>query len=116
MLLTQGAAARLALSAVILYLAAHGVTGRQGLVSYIALQEQERALEGEQAQLDTEIAALSVRAARLRTDSKDFDRDYLEERARTLLNATRVDEVVFDLARLDAPGMAGTGRESAGLP
>jgi len=116
MLLTQGATVRVALSAVILYLAAHGVTGRQGLVSYIALQEKERALESEQAQLDTEIAGLTVRAARLRTDSADFDRDYLEERARTLLNATRADEVVFDLARLDTSGMAGTGRESAGLP
>ena len=116
MLLTQGVTARLALSAVILYLAAHGVTGRQGLVSYIALQEQERALASEQAQLDSEIAALTVRAARLRTDSKDFDRDYLEERARTLLNAARADEVVFDLARLDPAGMAGKSQESAGLP
>ena len=100
MLLTQGATARLALSAVILYLAAHGLTGRQGLVSYVALQEQERALKSEQAALDAEIAALAVRAGRLRTGGKDFDRDYLEERARDLLNAARADEVVVDLASL----------------
>ena len=104
MLLTQGVTVRLALSAVILYLAAHGVTGRQGLVSYMSLQEQERALETEQAALDTQIAALSERAARLRTGSKDFDRDYLEERARDLLNATRTDEVVIDLAALETAG------------
>ncbi len=111
MLLTQGATARLALSAVILYLAAHGLTGRQGLVSYMALQEQERTLTAEQAALDAEIAALSVRAARLRTGGKDFDRDYLEERARDLLNAARADEVVIDLAALESPS-----RNKAGQP
>ncbi len=110
MLLTQGVTVRLALSAVILYLAAHGVTGRQGLVSYIALQEQERALEGEQAALDAEIAALSTRAARLRTGGEAFDRDYLEERARALLNATRTDEVVVDLAALAGPSLNKAGQ------
>lgn len=100
MLLTQGAAARVALGALILYLAGHAVTGRQGLVSYVALQERERALDAEAARLDADIARLSDRARRLRTGSPDFDRDYLEERARDLLNAARADEVVIELADL----------------
>lgn len=95
--LTQGAALRLALGAVILYLGAHGVTGRQGLVSYMALQEKEAALKAEQGELAERIAALRARAARLRTDSPGFDRDYLEERARELLDATYAGETIYDL-------------------
>jgi cell division protein FtsB len=105
MLLTQGATARLALSAVILYLAAHGLTGRQGLVSYVALQEREETLLAEQAELGAEIARLQDRAARLRTEGGTFDRDYLEERARDLLDAARTDEIVIDLADLQNAGL-----------
>lgn len=97
MTLTRAAVIRLGLSAVILYLAAHGMTGRQGLVSYLGLQEQEHALETELAELDATIETLSDRAARLRAGSREFDRDYLEERARTILGAARADEVVIDL-------------------
>lgn len=98
MLLTESAGARVALGALILYLAAHGLTGQQGLVSYIGLQAKERALKAEDARLGSEIAALSERAGRLRTGSADFDIDYLEERARALVGAVRTDEVVFDVA------------------
>ena len=105
MLLTQGATARLALGAVILYLGAHGVTGRQGLVAYVDLQAKERALEAEQATLAADIARLEDRADRLRIDSPGFDRDYLEERARDLLNATRTDEVVIELDRAQIAGL-----------
>jgi len=97
MTLTRAAVIRLGLSALIVYLAAHGLTGRQGLVSYLGLQEHERALETEQAELQATIETLSDRAARLRTGSSDFDRDYLEERARTILGAARANEVVIDL-------------------
>lgn len=97
MTLTRAGVVRLGLSAVILYLAAHGLTGRQGLISYMGLQEREHALESEQAALRETIDDLSERAARLRTGSPDFDRDYLEERARTILNAAHADEVVIDL-------------------
>lgn len=100
MLLTEGATARVALGAVILYLAAHGLTGQQGLVSYMGLQERERALKVESADLAAQIDALSERANRLRTGNKDFDRDYLEERARTLVDAVRPDEMVLELAAL----------------
>jgi cell division protein FtsB len=107
--LTEGAVGKAAIGALILYLAAHGLTGRQGLISYIGLQEQERALTAESAALAAEIDALSDRANRLRTGSKDFDLDYLEERARTLVDAVRLDEVVYEFA--EAPV-----RQNAGLP
>lgn len=113
MLLTQDATARLALGALILYLASHGLTGQQGLIAYVDLQARERALEAAQADLDTKISDLEDRAARLRTDSPAFDRDYLEERARALLNAARTDEVVIDLG--DGAGAA-AGVQTAGLP
>lgn len=97
MTLTRTAVVRLGLSALILYLAAHGVTGRQGLISYMGLQEREQALMAEQAHLAATIEDLSVRAERLRADSATFDRDYLEERARTILDAAYADEVLIDV-------------------
>jgi len=86
------------LGAGILYLGAHAVTGRQGLVAYVGLQEQERTLETRVASLDQEQAALEARAARLHR-GRSFDADYLDERARITLAAGDPDEIVFDLDR-----------------
>ncbi|OQW55454.1 MAG: hypothetical protein A4S17_06240 [Proteobacteria bacterium HN_bin10] len=84
------------LGAAILYLGAHAVTGRQGLVAYVDLQAQERVLQERVAELAAEEAALQARAARL-TPGESFDRDYLEERARITLAAGDSEEIVFDL-------------------
>jgi cell division protein FtsB len=84
------------LGAAILYLGAHAVTGRQGLVAYVDLQARERALETQLAELETERTALEARAARLKPGA-NFDRDYLEERARVLLAAHSGDDLVFTL-------------------
>ena len=86
----------IALGLAILYLGAHAVTGRQGLVAYARLQAQERALEQRAAALEREQAALEARAARLRPGSLDLD--YLEERARVTLAAGDSEEIVFALA------------------
>jgi len=86
----------LGLGAAILYLGAHAVTGRQGLVAYVDLQAQERVLEERVRTLESEHAALEARAARLRP-GKDFDLDYLEERARITLAAGDSEEIVFSL-------------------
>ena len=102
MQLTEGVGLQVALGALILYLAAHGLTGQQGLISYIGLQAKERVLAEESARLAAHIETLSDRANRLRTGSATFDRDYLEERARVVIGAVRTDEVVFDLA--EGPG------------
>jgi len=82
------------LGAAILYLGAHAVTGRQGLVAYVDLQAQERVLEQRVAELAAEEAALEVRAQRL-VAGETFDRDYLEERARITLAAGDSQEIVF---------------------
>jgi cell division protein FtsB len=82
------------LGAAILYLGAHAVTGRQGLVAFVDLQAQERALEAQLAALESERDALEARAARLEP-GPNFDHDYLEERARVLLAAHSDDDLVF---------------------
>ena len=85
------------LGAAILYLGAHAVTGRQGLLAYVDAQAQEHRLEERLATLQHEKADLEVRAARLHPGSLDLD--YLDERARVLLAAGDSDEVVFALDR-----------------
>lgn len=84
------------LGAAILYLGAHAVTGRQGLVAYVDLQTQERALEARVEDLRAVDAGLESRAARLRP-GRAFDDDYLTERARITLAAGDPDEMVFAL-------------------
>ena len=88
-------ALNIVLGGVIVYLAAHAVTGRQGLAAYIDLQAQERVLEDRVVTLDAERARLEARAARLRPESLDLD--YLDERARITLAAGDADEMVFAL-------------------
>ena len=80
------------LGAAILYLGAQAVTGRQGLVAYVDLQAQERALETARADLSDEQAKLQARAARLQP-GEHFDRDYLDERARITLAAGDSEEI-----------------------
>jgi cell division protein FtsB len=87
------AALSIGLGAAILYLGAHAVTGRQGLVAYVDLQAQERVLEQRVAELVTEETRLDARAERLRPGQ--IDRDYLEERARITLAAGDSEEIVF---------------------
>jgi cell division protein FtsB len=88
-------AVSLGLGATILYLGAHAVTGRQGLLAYVDLQAEERALELQLADLEAERAQLEARAGRLKPGQLDLD--YLEERARILLAAGDPDEVVIAL-------------------
>lgn len=81
------------LGAAILYLGAHAVTGRQGLVAYVDLQSQERTLESRLDAVEAERVALEARAARMRTETLDLD--YLDERARVTLAAGDSEEIVF---------------------
>jgi cell division protein FtsB len=82
------------LGAAILYLGAHAVTGRQGLVAYVDLQAEQRTLEQRVDELTAEESRLEARADRLRP-GETFDRDYLEERVRITLAAGDSDEIVF---------------------
>ncbi|MES1201178.1 MAG: septum formation initiator family protein [Pseudomonadota bacterium] len=88
-------AVTLGLGAAILYLGAHAVTGPQGLVAYVDLQAQERTLEHQLADLQSERQELTARAARLQPGS--LDKDYLDERARITLAAGDPGEMVFTL-------------------
>jgi cell division protein FtsB len=81
------------LGAAILYLGAHAVTGRQGLVAYVDLQAQERTLESHLDAVEAERAQLEARAARMRGETLDLD--YLDERARVTLAAGYSEEIVF---------------------
>ena len=81
------------LGAAILYLGAHAVTGRQGLVAYVDLQAQERALESRLDAVEAERRQLEARAARMRGETLDLD--YLDERARVTLAAGDSEEIVF---------------------
>ncbi len=81
------------LGAAILYLGAHAVTGRQGLVAYVDLQAQERTLESRLDAVEAERVQLEARAARMRNETLDLD--YLDERARVTLAAGDSEEIVF---------------------
>ncbi len=86
-------ALNIVLGGAIVYLAAHAVTGHQGLLAYVDLQAQERTLQTRLAELTTEHIGLEARAARLRPETLDLD--YLDERARITLAAVEPDELVF---------------------
>lgn len=92
----QGSAAlSIGLGAAILYLGAHAVTGRQGLMAYVDMQGRERALQSHLSAVEAERATLQARAARLSEDTIDLD--YLDARARLSLAAGDEDELVFAL-------------------
>lgn len=84
------------LVAVIAYLVVHTITGRHGLVSHVRLQEHERALSAELAELQARRSALELEVRRLRPSSLDWD--YVEERARRFLHMARPDEALVPLA------------------
>ncbi len=91
----KSAALSLGLSAVILYLTAHAVTGQQGLMSYMQLQEQHEALVKEKGALARERAELEVRLKAMGSGS--INKDALEELARQQFAAAHPDEIVFEL-------------------
>jgi cell division protein FtsB len=81
----------------ILYLAGNAVTGRQGLVSYMRLQQRERALRAEQGELAADAARLRARIHALADSSLDLDA--LEDEASRQIGAAPQDAVVIDLAQ-----------------
>lgn len=85
--------ARLAIAAVIVYLTAHALTGREGVLSVVALAEEEKHLAADLALLRGERDRLQDEAARLQAEGLDLD--FLEERARGLVRAVRQDEILL---------------------
>jgi cell division protein FtsB len=93
----QPGALSLGLCALILYLAGNAVTGRQGLISYMHLQQRERDLTAEQADLADQTAVLKRRIKALNEAS--LDPDVLEEVAHRQIGAAAANEMVFELAQ-----------------
>lgn len=90
----------LGLCALILYLALNAVTGRQGLISFVQLQQSERDLIAQRTELAQDAAGLRARIHELADAS--LDSDTLEEVAHRQIGAARNDEMVFELAQSPA--------------
>lgn len=75
------------------YFAYHTVEGDRGVLAWVRLNNEILAAEMELANVTTERQTLEHRVLLLRPDH--LDPDMLEERARTMLNMGRADEVVI---------------------
>lgn len=83
------------LAVTIAYFGYHALTGEQGVLNWIVVENEIRAAE---AELDIAIAQrerLETTAARLRSDSLDLD--YVEERARDILNVAHPREFIVEI-------------------
>ncbi len=79
------------------YLGYHIMHGDRGVFAYIHLKNEIISAEGAVAETDATRQAWERRVALLRNAS--LDPDMLDERARTLLNVTRADEIVIPIAK-----------------
>jgi cell division protein FtsB len=75
----------------------NAVTGRQGLISFVQLQQSERDLIAQRTELAHDAAVLRGRIRELADAS--LDTDALEEAAHRQIGAARNDEMVFELAQ-----------------
>jgi len=75
------------------YFAYHSVEGDRGLTAYVRLTERIAEARAQVDELRGERLAMERRVKHLRSDS--LDADLLEERARTILNYGRPDEIVI---------------------
>lgn len=81
-------AVRLGLCAVMAYLGIQALSGRQGLISLMALKERDQALRTELSALKAQNAALEARVARL-SAGPSGDAAFIAERARIVLGRDR---------------------------
>lgn len=79
----------------IAYFGYHAMTGDQGVLNWLVVEAEIDAVEIELAQARAERQALETTAARLRSDSLDLD--YVEERARDLLNVAHPRDIIVDI-------------------
>ena len=83
-------------AALVGYFAYYTVEGERGLRTLARLQLQEKRASADNERLKAEREALELKVTSLRPDSLDLDR--LDERMRLLLNDSRPDEVIINLA------------------
>ncbi len=86
----------------IVYFGVHGLVGEQGALAWAGHQRRIERLEAGLEILYAQRAALEARAARLRPAT--LDRDFLDERARALLNVAHPRDLVIPAAALP-PGV-----------
>ncbi|MEA1942891.1 MAG: septum formation initiator family protein [Pseudomonadota bacterium] len=83
------------LAVAIAYFGYHALTGEQGVLNWIVVENEIRAAEAELAIAVAERRELEDTAARLRSDSLDLD--YVEERARDILNVAHPREFIVEI-------------------
>jgi cell division protein FtsB len=80
------------------YFVYHSIEGERGLTAYVRLTERLADARVQLEEVQAERQALERRVKLLRTDN--LDPDMLDERARTILNYSRPDEIIIP----DKPG------------
>jgi cell division protein FtsB len=83
------------LAVAIAYFGYHALTGEQGVLNWIVVESDITAVELELAEARATRMSLEITAARLRSDSLDLD--YVEERARAILNVAHPRDFIVDI-------------------
>jgi cell division protein FtsB len=83
------------LAVAIAYFGYHALTGEQGVLNWIVVENEIRATEIELAETRADREALEEIASRLRSDSLDLD--YVDERARAILNVAHPREFIVEI-------------------
>ncbi|PWE17832.1 hypothetical protein DDZ18_05855 [Marinicauda salina] len=87
---------------VISYLGYHALHGEQGYLNYVVVKGRIAEAEAELAAVRAERAALEDRVARLSPSGDGLDLDYVEERAREVLNFAHPDEIIVKIESRDS--------------
>lgn len=83
------------LALAIAYFGYHALTGEQGVLNWLVVESEIRETEAELAVATAQREDLEETAARLRSDSLDLD--YLDERARDVLNVAHPREFIVEI-------------------
>lgn len=83
------------LALAIAYFGYHALTGEQGVLNWLVVEAEIRETEAELAVATAQREDLEETAARLRSDSLDLD--YLDERARDVLNVAHPREFIVEI-------------------
>jgi cell division protein FtsB len=89
----------------VIYFVYHLIQGERGVLSWMRLKNRITVAEQKLAEVQGEQTALEQRVHLLRPES--LDPDMLEERARTVLNFARKDEIIIQDKELFKPEKAG---------
>ena len=84
----------LAIATVIGYLGYHAMEGDQGFLNYMLTEARIAETEAELELARAERIALEDKVRRLSPDQGELDLDYVEERARDVLNFAHPDEII----------------------